>query len=99
MTEHPSCAYVPFDYVNRAYRPGIKVGTRLLFCDRPATVVEDRGHYLGIQFDSGGDVVSIHPTWSVEYLPDASDESCADKATPVCGHCADCVPSVGASDV
>ena len=59
-----------FDYINKTYGLDVRKGTRLLFQNRPATVVRSRGPHLMITFDFDDGAfgpVPIHPTWEVEY--------------------------------
>jgi hypothetical protein len=36
----------------------------------PGIITEDRGHYIGVNFDStkAGVISNCHPTWKAEYL-------------------------------
>lgn len=59
----------PFDYIRRVYGVPARFGGRVTVYGRPAVIVEDRGHYLGIAYDENpGVVCSAHPTDGVEYL-------------------------------
>lgn len=60
----------PFEYVQRTYAVPACRGRRVRVYGRPAVIVEDRGHHLGITYDDArpGVVHSAHPTDGVEYL-------------------------------
>lgn len=59
-----------FEYIKKYYKVPAEIGRRIKFYGKDATIVEDRGHYLGVNFDSHAPhiIMSIHPTDDVEYL-------------------------------
>ncbi len=46
------------------------VGRRVCIAGKAGVIAEDRGHYIGVNFDADkpGVVYNAHPTWKVEYL-------------------------------
>ncbi|QGW82952.1 hypothetical protein [Variovorax paradoxus] len=61
---------VPFAYVRDTYGVPAAIGRRVTVDGRPGVIAEDRGHYIGVNFDAHkpGDIRNAHPTWKVEYL-------------------------------
>ena len=59
-----------FDYVKDYYGVPASLGRRVIVNGRPGIIAADRGHYIGVNFDSDkpGDISNCHPTWRVEYL-------------------------------
>lgn len=58
------------EYVRENYRVPAVIGRRVLVGGKPAIITADRGHYIGITFDSDNPHVihNAHPTSDVEYL-------------------------------
>ena len=58
------------NYVREYYGVDACIGRRIKFKDREGTIAEDRGHYIGVNFDDekAGVVLNVHPTDHVEYL-------------------------------
>lgn len=65
MSEYYDCEYVREYYGVSAY-----VGKRISFKGRLGIISEDRGNYIGVNFDDDkpGIVLNVHPTDGVEYL-------------------------------
>ena len=59
-----------FEYVRENYCVPAEVGRRVVVDGDPGIIVADRGHYIGVNFDSEkpGVINNCHPTWRVEYL-------------------------------
>lgn len=57
-------------YVKNYYDVPAEIGRRVVVDGKPGIIAEDRGHYLGVNFDSDkpGVISHCHPTWKVEYL-------------------------------
>ncbi len=57
------------EYVNEYYGVPACVGRRIVHMGNPGIIAQDRGHYIGVNFDSDkpGVVFNVHPTDSVEY--------------------------------
>ena len=57
-------------YVRENYGVPACIGRRILFRDKKGIIVEDRGNYIGVNFDKDkpNKIYSIHPTDNVEYL-------------------------------
>ena len=57
------------EYVQKYYGVPACIGRRVIFKDRPGIITEDRGHYIGVNFDSDkpGIVYNVHPTDDVKY--------------------------------
>lgn len=58
-----------FEYVCQHYGVPACMGRRVTIDGRAGVIVEDRGHYIGVNFDDDklGAVSSCHPTWRAEY--------------------------------
>jgi len=58
-----------FEYVKSYYQVPAKIGRRVLVNGDPGIIAEDRGHYIGVNFDRDkpGIIKNCHPTWKVEY--------------------------------
>lgn len=58
------------EYVRAYYGVPAEIGRRVMINDRPGIIAEDRGHHIGVNFDSDkpGCISPCHPTWRVEYL-------------------------------
>lgn len=60
-----------FDYVKKIYGVPAEIGRRVKHgASRLGTIVEDRGHYVGVNFDDHkpGVVCNCHPTSELTYL-------------------------------
>ena len=59
-----------FEYVTEYYQVPACYGRRVEVNGKPGIIAEDRGHYIGVNFDSDkpGVISNCHPTWEVEYL-------------------------------
>ena len=58
-------------YVRDYYGVPASIGRRVKYRDLGGIIAEDRGHYIGVNFDSDkpGDISSVHPTdENLEYL-------------------------------
>lgn len=60
---------VDCEYVKNYYGVPACIGRRITFKGRPGIIAEDRGHYIGVNFDDDkpGIIFSVHPTDDVEY--------------------------------
>jgi len=58
-----------FQYIRQHYGVVPFIGQGVVVDGKPGVIVEDRGHYIGVNFDSDkpGVVSNCHPTWRVEY--------------------------------
>ena len=58
------------EYINDYYGLTAYIGQRVSVSGKPGIIAEDRGNYIGVNFDSDkpGEVSNCHPTWKVEYL-------------------------------
>lgn len=58
------------EYARDYYRVPAEIGRRVLVNEKPGIIAEDRGHYIGVNFDDDkpGVVSNCHPEWKVEYL-------------------------------
>jgi len=58
------------EYVKEYYGVPACIGRRVIFRGRPGIIAEDRGHYIGVNFDADkpGVVYNVHPTDGVDYL-------------------------------
>lgn len=59
-----------FEYVRNYYKVPAEFGRRVLISGKLGTIVEDRGHYIGVNMDSDKPTLvhNYHPTDGVEYL-------------------------------
>lgn len=59
-----------FKYVKDYYGVPACYGRRVVHRGNPGIIAEDRGHYIGVNFDEDkpGVVFNVHPTDKVEYL-------------------------------
>ena len=57
-------------YVKDYYQVPADIGRLVLVNDQHGIIAEDRGNYIGVNFDSDkpGIISNCHPTWKVEYL-------------------------------
>lgn len=58
-----------FEYIHQYYGVPADFGVRVEVESKPGIIVEDRGHYIGVNFDSDppGIIKSAHPTNNVMY--------------------------------
>lgn len=59
-----------FEYIKSYYNVPAEIGREVKINGESGIIVEDRGNYIGVNFDKDkpGVVVNAHPTWEVEYL-------------------------------
>jgi hypothetical protein len=59
-----------FEYIKQTYGVPAELGRRVLVYGKLGTIVEDRGHYIGVNFDEDKPNVvrNAHPTSEVKYL-------------------------------
>lgn len=57
------------EYVRNYYDVPACIGRAVIVNGRSGVISEDRGHYIGVNFDDDkpGSVFNCHPTWKVEY--------------------------------
>jgi hypothetical protein len=57
-------------YIRDHYNVPAEIGRRVKVYGKPGIIAEDRGHYIGVNFDSEkpGVIHNAHPTSQVEYL-------------------------------
>lgn len=57
------------EYVRNYYGVPACIGRRITFRGKEGIISEDRGHYIGVNFDEDkpGEVCNVHPTDGVEY--------------------------------
>lgn len=57
------------EYVREYYGVPAVIGRRVVVNGKPGIIAEDRGHYIGVNFDADkpGVVFNCHPTSEVEY--------------------------------
>ncbi len=57
------------EYVQEYYGVPACIGRRIIFKGRSGIIAEDRGHYIGVNFDTDkpGIIFNIHPTDNVVY--------------------------------
>jgi len=57
------------EYVRGYYGVPACIGRRVTVNGKPGIIAEDRGQYIGVNFDehNPGEVCPVHPTWKVEY--------------------------------
>jgi hypothetical protein len=57
------------EYVRENYGVPAVIGRRVVVGGKPGIIAEDRGHYIGVNFDDDkpGVVCNAHPTSEVEY--------------------------------
>jgi hypothetical protein len=58
------------EYVRQHYGVPAELRRRVVVNGKPGIIAEDRGHYIGVNFDADkpGVVMNAHPTDGVEYL-------------------------------
>jgi hypothetical protein len=56
-------------YVRDYYGVPARIGRRIVFQGKRGTIVEDRGHYIGVNFDldKPGVILNLHPLDEVAY--------------------------------
>lgn len=59
-----------FEYVKQHYGVPAEFGRLVKVYGEPGIIAEDRGHYIGVNFDADkpGVILNAHPTSEVEYL-------------------------------
>lgn len=59
-----------FEYIRDTYNVPAEIGREILFEGRKGIIIEDRGNYIGVNFDDDkpGIISPLHPTYNVEYL-------------------------------
>lgn len=57
------------EYVRNHYNVPAEIGRRVVVYGKPGIIAEDRGHYIGVNFDAAkpGVVLPAHPVDGVEY--------------------------------
>jgi len=57
------------EYAKNYYGVPSDIGRCVVVDGKPGIIAEDRGHYIGVNFDANkpGDISNCHPTWRVEY--------------------------------
>jgi hypothetical protein len=57
-------------YIKEHYGVPADIGRRIKVDGQAGIIAEDRGNYLGVNFDSDspGVIRNVHPTWQVEYM-------------------------------
>lgn len=62
--------HAPLAYVRETYGVPACIGRRIEFNGRSGVIAEDRGNYIGVNFDDDapGQIVNLHPTERVTYL-------------------------------
>ena len=57
-------------YARDYYAVPAVIGRRVTVSGKPGIIAADRGHYIGVNFDTDkpGVINNAHPTWEVEYL-------------------------------
>lgn len=57
------------EYVRQYYGVPAVIGRRVSINGKPGVIAADRGHYIGVNFDSDkpGVICNAHPTWMAEY--------------------------------
>jgi len=56
-------------YVKDYYGVPAGIGRRVVCRGKPGVIAEDRGHYIGVNFDDDkpGQISNVHPTDDVEF--------------------------------
>lgn len=59
-----------FEYIKNYYGVPAEIGRLVKVNGKSGIIIEDRGNYIGVNFDADkpGVVENAHPTWEVEYL-------------------------------
>lgn len=57
------------EYVREHYGVPAEIGRRVIVNGKPGVIAQDRGHYIGVNFDADkpGVILNCHPTWEVAY--------------------------------
>jgi len=57
------------EYVKENYGVPACVGRVVIVDGKPGIIADDRGHYIGVNFDKDkpGVILNAHPTWKVKY--------------------------------
>lgn len=57
------------EYVREHYAVPAEIGRRVVVYGKPGIIAEDRGHYIGVNFDENkpGVILNCHPTSEVLY--------------------------------
>ncbi len=57
------------EYAKTYYNVPADIGRRVIVNGKPGIIAEDRGNYIGVNFDSDKPniIQNCHPTWKVEY--------------------------------
>ncbi|MFA6959928.1 MAG: hypothetical protein WC205_04155 [Opitutaceae bacterium] len=57
------------EYVRQYYGVPAEIGRRVVVGGKPGVIAEDRGHYIGVNFDADkpGVIRNAHPTSEVQY--------------------------------
>ncbi len=57
------------EYVKQNYGVPAEIGRRVTVYGKPGIIAEDRGHYIGVNFDADkpGVIKNAHPTSEVQY--------------------------------
>lgn len=58
------------EWVRNYYKVPAEIGRRVVAMGQPGVIAEDRGHYIGVNFDEDkpGVIINCHPTDEVEYF-------------------------------
>ena len=58
------------EYASRYYEVPADIGRRVKVDGKPGIIAEDRGAYIGVNFDEDkpSHISPCHPVWKVEYL-------------------------------
>lgn len=59
-----------FEYIKQYYGVPAEVGRRVTVNGKPGIITEDKGNYIGVNFDEDkpGTALPCHPAWEVNYL-------------------------------
>lgn len=59
-----------YRYVREHYGVPAEYGRRVIVNGKPGIIAEDRGHHIGVLFDTDkpDHISPCHPAWEVEYL-------------------------------
>ena len=57
------------EYAKQHYGVPAEIGRRVVVNGKPGIIAVDRGHYIGVNFDTDkpGVIRNAHPTWEVQY--------------------------------
>jgi hypothetical protein len=62
-----------FDYVRRVYGVPAKRGLRVTVDGKPGVITRAKGQYIMVRFDGRKFPLPCHPTWRVDYAPQAAE--------------------------